>query len=268
MDDATVRAGVLPFEIAESFGVGCGYERSFKLSRRRVLANRYLLGVQTADVGTAKLIDACRRLDMPADLLAQFEAGLAGANLVFLGFEDTESNGCIHKVYLEYWDLLRSRLRSGKAGEGPHLLHKGFKWYVDASERKVVTLYHCVPGLGIKEIQRRIDAMYENVPVAATRDAVRNIIDLAAQRQPGKRFLFVEVGESGNPRQSFDLNLYPAGLRLREVAGPIRLAARSLEVPPDKLERLIPMIADKPFGHVSGGLSRDGEEYLTIYYER
>lgn len=262
------RAAVLPFRIVESLGVGCGYERSFKLARRSILANRYLLGLDIAEVGAARLMDACRQLNMPAPLMEEFDEGMPDANLVFLGFEDSGPGGCIHKVYLEYWDTLRARMRTGSAAPGePYLLHKGFKWHVDEPGKQVVTYYHCLPALTTAQIHTRINAVYRDVPEAAGLDAVTRIIAAAAQRCPGERFLYVEVSEPGNPRKSFDLNLYPAGLRIEQIAEPIREAARSLEAPPDRLDRLMAMIPAKHFGHVSGGVSRQGGEYFTVYYE-
>lgn len=267
MQIATARAAVLPFRIIESLGIGCGYERSFKLSNRSLLANRYLLGIDTGDVSRKLLLDACRQLDMPHKLLEEFEDGLPEANLVFFGFEDSEQAGSIYKVYLEYWDQLRQQLRAGTASGAPHLLHKGFKWYIDAPDRNVVTWYQCLPGLTIDEIQQRIESTYRDMPDAGSLDAIRWMIAIARRRSPGKQFLFVEVSEPGNPRKSFDLNLYPAGMRVADVAEPVRNAAASLNVPTDKLERLMSIVRSKLFGHISAGVSRAGEEYLTVYYE-
>lgn len=268
MDDSVARSAVLPFRIVESLGVGCGYERSFKLSSGSILANRYLLGINIVDVGAARLMDACRQLEMPVPLMEEFGDGLPDANLVFLGFEDSGPGGCIYKVYLEYWDLLRDRMRTGAAPPGePHLLHKGFKWRVDEPGKHVVTYYHCLPALNTTQIHSRVMAVYRDVPDAAGLDAVTRIIAAGARHCPGERFLYVEVSEPGNPRKSFDLNLYPAGLRVEQIAEPIREAARALEAPADRLDRLMTMIPAKHFGHVSGGVSRQGGEYFTVYYE-
>jgi len=268
MDEHTARVGVLPFQIVEAWGVGCGYERSCKLSARRILANRYLLGVDTAKLDRARFLEAARRLGMPQALYERFTHGLSEANLVFLGFEDTEEDGCIYKVYLEYWERLKRRLRAGNDDGRPQLLHEGFKWYVDAPARQVVTHYQCLPGLDAAQIRQRIEAAYRDAPSAATLDTVRRILERATNGAAAGRLLFVEVSEPGNPRRSFDLNVYTAGLRVGDAAAAIRRAAASLQVPGDKLERLLSMAAGKHLGHLSGGLSRAGDEYFTIYYER
>jgi hypothetical protein len=232
------------------------------------LANRYLLGIQAADVQPAQWLEACRRLSMPEALIDEFRAGLPEANVVLLGFEDGGPDACMYKVYLEYWDRLREKLRAGKPPAQPHLLHKGFKWYIDEPSRNVVTRYECVAGLNVPDIRRRIDEIYGDVPDSRCRDAALGILDIAHQHAPRRQFLYLEVSEAGNPRKSFDLNLYPAGLRVGQVTGQIRSVAASLDVPRNELERLLAMTGNRPFGHISGGLSRHEEEYFTFYYER
>lgn len=262
------RAAALPFRIVESFGAGCGYERSVKFCPGRLLANRYLLGIQAADVRPAQWIQACRRLNMPEALIEEFRAGLPDANVILLGFEDGGPGACIYKVYLEYWDRLRDKLRAGTPPAAPYLLHKGFKWYIEEPARNVVTHYECIAGLDVDGIRGRIEKVYQGAPDPRCRDAALAILDISHRHAPRRPFLYLEVSEPGNPRKSFDLNLYPAGLPVGRVAGQVRSAAASLDVPPRELERLLAMIDNKPFGHISGGLSRHGEEYFTIYYER
>jgi hypothetical protein len=102
LEKAAQRA-VRLFEVVQNLGVNCGYERSFKMLDRKLLANRFLLGIDTADITHARLLDVCRELQMPDACFVPFRDALADANLVFLGFEDNEP-GCVYKVYLEFWD--------------------------------------------------------------------------------------------------------------------------------------------------------------------
>ena len=261
------QAAVLPFRIIESLGIGCGYERSFKLSDRSILANRYLLGIHTGDVTRNQLTGACRQLNMPHNFQVEFLDGLPGADTILFGFEDDEQAGSIYKVYLEYWDRLRHRLLTGDSPREPYLLHKGFKWQINAPDKQTVTLYQCLPGLAVEEIRNRIFRIYRDMPQPRGIGAVIGIISAAQRQKADDRYLYMEAGESGNPRKSFDLNLYPAGLRVEQIAESIRDAAAAFGVPEDKLEKLLSIIRDKFFGHLSGGISRTGKEYVTIYYE-
>jgi hypothetical protein len=267
MNDPMALAAALPFRIIESLGIPCGYERSFKLCRRSILANRYILGMQAADATANQWMDAFRQLRMPESLQVEFFDGLPDANMVFFGFEDGEQSGSFYKVYLEYWDRLREKLVQDSGFREPNLLHKGFKWQIQAPDKHLITWYRCLPNLGMNEIRQHIEDIFLDLQDSPSLPGIREIIKAARQRQPGNSFLFVEISEPGNPRKSFDLNLYPAGLRVGQIAGPIRNVATAMDVPLDKLDRLMPMIQNKFFGHISGGISRTGEEYFTVYYE-
>ncbi len=66
---------MLPFRIVESIGVGCGYERSFRLSAEGIDANRYLLGVNTADT-------TAEQWQQAGDLLRSFPYYTAGYTIL------------------------------------------------------------------------------------------------------------------------------------------------------------------------------------------
>ena len=267
INNATAQAAILPFRIIESLGIPCGYERSFKLSFQSILSNRYILGISTGDITRKQLIEACSQLNMPPSLLEQLIEGLPDANTIIFGFEDSEQKGSIYKVYLEYWDKLKKKFSKGLIPQKPHLLGKGFKWQIDNPNNHLVTLYNCLPGVEITEIKQRIEAIYHAIPDSKGRNSVAEIIALAQARHPDKRYLFIEVNEPGNPRKSFDLNLYPAGLRVWQIEEQIRNVALALEVSTNKIDRLMPVIRNKFFGHIGGGISRTGNEYFTVYYE-
>jgi hypothetical protein len=38
-------------------------------------------------------------------------------------------------------------------------------------------------------------------------------------------------------------------------------------IPSARLEALLGESGARPFGHLSGGLGREGEDFLTVYYE-
>ncbi len=231
MHSTIARAAVLPFQIIESLGIGCGYERSFKLSPDTILANRYLLGVSTADVTPDQLIDMCRKMGMPLNFLETFCAGLESANLVLLGFEADEKGGALYKVYLEYWDLVQAGLRHHPSTDPYVLLHKGFKWQYDNPENNLVTDYQYHPGLTASVIIQRIESLYRDTSTAIGLDATLQIVSLAEQRTTGNNFLYIEVSEPCNSRKSFDINFYSANMRIEHIAKPVAsVAARETTV--------------------------------------
>ena len=97
--------------------------------------------------------------------------------------------------------------------------------------------------------------------------AARDILALAAARVGRDSFVYVEAEEEGNPRRSFDLNFYKAGLRVADLRVPLSRLCEKYSIPSARLESLLGESAARPFGHLSGGLGREGEDFLTVYYE-
>jgi hypothetical protein len=91
------------------------------------------------------------------------------------------------------------------------------------------------------------------------------MVELAARRIAPEKMLYLEVSEEGNPRRSFDVNLYKAGLRLRELEGCLAPVFAHYRPPQAPLRLLLGQL-DKAFGHVAGGLDREGRDFLTLYY--
>ena len=75
---------MLPFEILESLSVRGGYERSFKLKRGRILANRYLLGVNKAELSREAWLNVCEQLGMSTDFIESFNGHFPDAKSVLI----------------------------------------------------------------------------------------------------------------------------------------------------------------------------------------
>lgn len=145
--DATAELAILPFKLIEESDFPCGYERSFKLLEGKVLANRYLLGIDIKDDRRARLLEICREMGMPDSHAGNFEANLAEANLVFLGFEDNETS-CIYKIYLEYWEKAKKDLAASENKKEPTLLYQGYKWEIGNDKKSHRELYVASDALG------------------------------------------------------------------------------------------------------------------------
>jgi tryptophan halogenase len=92
------------------------------------------------------------------------------------------------------------------------------------------------------------------------------LLGRAAARAPGVGVLMMEVDEPGNPRCSWDLNLYDAELTVGDVADVIETAAADFGVGCESMSEAFAPRRASALGHVAGGAGRDGEEFLTIYY--
>lgn len=252
--------------LIEAEGVRYGREDSFKLSRGGLLTNRFLLGIPMREISPARVMHLCSVLGMPQSCQASFMNHLRDANLIFFGLEDDGERG-VYKVYLELWDSVRRQVRSTGRTD-PLLLNIGFKWRADGGGSDVrVARYTCFPLLSVHGIMGRLQQIYADGGAPATHAAASGIIQRAAAANPSASFLYVEVSEEGNPRKSFDVNLYKANLHVGDIQPFLSDLARHFCIPDESFQPWLKRIADRPLGHLSGGLDKDGRDFMTTYYE-
>lgn len=228
-----------------------GLERSFKMSAGSLLADRYLLGIHKSDITPAKLFGVCEQMGMPEIFLPGFRERSQDANAFHFGFEGKAAGG-LYKVYLES----AHRLRPGATA--PVLLHLAYKWDCLDSTAATIATYTCHPGLSVDAIALRLAG-------AGSSDAAAQILRLAAARS-AEPLMYLEVSEEGNPRASFDLNLHAAGIRIEEVRDLLAQACARYVIPGSQFEALYERSRHRTLGHVSGGTSREGRDFLTVYY--
>jgi hypothetical protein len=254
----------LLWSLAENAGVRFGREDSFKMSHGKLLAQRFMLGIPTHGLGAQRILDWSERLGMPQRMREDFAAHLPAANLVFLGLEE-DAHEAVFKIYLEFWDKVRERvLRTGQ--NHPLLLHKGYKWCSGDADGRIA-LYTCFPRLGTQEILRAMASIHSPGIDQRARDPALAIVRRAAAASPRAMFIYVEVAEENNPRKSFDINLYKSGLLLADIRPELEALAQYFGLCTRAWQSLLQDTATLPLGHLSGGLDRDGREFITVYYE-
>ena len=260
-DDAPAEARPM-LALVRSLNVGFGFEKSFKLSPGNLHADRVILGVRTKLTNPESLLNVCHALGMPAPYLTRFEKLLPEANTVGFGFE-----GGAYKVYLEFWEKLRQRVRQEPTNVAPEILFLGYKWAISDPSRCALARYTCYPLLSVRGIRNRLAELYDD-PAISSLGAAQEIVALAANRiGSNESFVYVEAAEEGNPRKSFDLNLYKAGLRVADLYPILSALCERYSIPRARVERLNAEVGSRTFGHLSGGTGRDGQDFLTIYYE-
>lgn len=256
----------LPFRLLEQMKIPCGYERSFKMLPGRLLANRYLLGVDLNHVSAEQLREICQQLNMPKEFVQALDSHLPDANLVFLGFEDNPPTG-MYKVYLEFWERVKSEVQSDPTSLSPKLLHLGFKWNVADNAQRTISKYLCYPLLSTEGILQRLADVYAGHDGCGSLAIAAEIIAFAASRAEECSFLYLEVIDGESLRRSFDINLYSAMLPLSSINPALIRLRDHFAIAHDTFDQLSRLMNDKLLGHLSGGISSDGDEFLTIYYE-
>lgn len=249
----------------KAMGVRYGREDSFKLCHRRVLGGRVLLGISAADLEVADALALASTVDMPDVCLQVLLSHTAEANAVFFGFEDLGTSW-VCKVYLEFWDKVRRETRR-TGSQAPQLLHLGVKWDTALPGRHQVARYDCHPLLGVRAILRRIVMCYGEDGASALCALAQAIVRAAAQRNRDASWLYLEVSEQGNPRASFDINLYKSGMLVADIGQQLRQAGAFLALPPERIEEQLFRLGACPLGHLSSGMDRHGQPFLTVYGE-
>lgn len=248
-------------------GVAHGREDSFKLSQAGLSAQRFMLGVHRHRIAPSRVEALCRALGMPRAALQALLQHLGDANLLLFGIEQ-DGTETVCKVYLEFWDAVCRQVRR-TGGAQPLLLDLGFKWQAgrDAQDARVAR-YTCLPLLSLEAIVDRVRHLCVDAGAEGVRHTATRIIEQAAAAAPGAAFVYLEAHEAGNPRRSFDIKLYQAGLCVRDIRPALLALAGRLGIDPVRLERHFESAGDSPLGHLSGGIDRHGRPFATIYHER
>lgn len=263
-DEAGTKAGLL-FRLMQDLGCPHYHERSFRISTQSLAANRFLLTANTKSISGdlhQSVLGICRRLSMPLDLQHQVGEALAGAKAIHLGFEGDER--ILYKVYLERRDAFDESLLA--APGTPVLLHVAFKWDSNAPEQRAISRYRWYPQLTAAQIADRIAAIYRDDRASPSFQISREVLQMAAAGMNQKSLQYLEVQEDGNERLSFDLNVYDAGLQLKDVQPQLTRMREQFGIRPGQFQALYDQIKTRILGHLAGGIHRNGREFFNVYY--
>lgn len=234
-------------EFVHDLGVPYLRERSIRLAPGYLGGNRFLITVDPAAIrqnAAERLFVLCRRLEMPEEAARQIWPLIREARCVHFGYEENRGRE-IYKVYLEQ--------PVPPLEESPSfLLHLAFKWDLAQPDRHVVSRYVWHRGLTMAQMLDRIG------PEGGA------LLGPLLQRAPAVDYL--EVTENGNPRQSFDLNLYDCGFRIGDARGMVEAIGQRFRLDSGALHAWLTKNANEPLGHVAGGVHRNGEPFFTLYY--
>lgn len=240
-------------------------ERSFRIAPGQLQANRFLLSINSRQLPADALQRSwaiCQHLGLPATLRPAVEEAFGGAAHLHFGFEG-EPGRVICKLYLERQVSGLEAASSRERGE-PALQYTAFKWDTATGEH-VVSHYHWWAGLSVSGIGERIAAQFEGADPRLVAQA-RGVLEIASQRLSAERLLYLEVSEAGQPRRSFDLNAYDANLTLRDLQGLLFGMRDVFAVGPSRFQALYDQIKAKRFGHLAGGIHRDGQPFFNVYF--
>ena len=233
------------------------------MSNGRLLAKRFLLGVRTRGVPEQTLLEIAAGIGMPEKFRSPFLSQMPDADVVLFGMEDGEG-GLVYKAYLEFWEKVRRAVTANGSKE-PALLNLGFKWYARDNSINVVSRYTCYPMLDLAGMLHRLRGIYGGETNPPSCRLALHVVQVAARRNAAS--IYMEVSDEGTPRRSYDINLYKANLTLAEIEEALFEAASQYALPRAQFDPLYTRVRGRPLGHLSGGVARDGSDFLTVYYE-
>lgn len=256
-------------ELIDALGVSYGLEHSFKIFPGAILGDRVLLGFHHDDLKGddtyATLFNVCRKLGMPDRFMAIYRERLPEANILLFGYEGTAQGG-IYKAYLEFGGMFAAVAQGPPDKSVAFPLHLGFKWDAADNQKAALAHYTCYPNLPVEDMFYRIRKQFYGEKDAASFEIVRGIVERASREVNAEQFLYLEVEEEGNPRKSYDINMYRANLPLKELYPWLRESCRINGIAPETLHALYAPMKERFFGHISGGRDREDRPFLTYYF--
>jgi hypothetical protein len=202
---------------------------------------------------------------MPENLFQAYRGRLPDSNYLHFGFEENERT-CLCKAYLEFYDKVEETMKTQPGKFDSFLIHLGFKWDALDNSRQTITRYTWYPFLPVEVMLERLSNILGLHGFGTLFELAKGIIEIALRVVPPYDILYMEVDEENNLRKSFDINMYRAKLPLSELQPWLSRMGRHYAIPPEEFQELCDGVQDKTFGHIAGGIDREGRDFVTVYY--
>jgi hypothetical protein len=251
--------------LVETLGVPYGLERSVKITPGALADDRCLISLSRSAFGAApadRLIQMGRAFHMPSSFADALPMALERADIVHFGYEAVSQRD-VYKIYLEYASEARAAMA---ASRNPVLVHLAYKWVAQKPDSNTITRYTWVPCRNRAEIEVKLQELIPVNEAANARRCVFGLLARIARFADTGELLLMEVEEPGNPRRSCDLNVYDAGVRMHDISDLTDVAAKDFAVPAAQARALFDRAGDRALGHLSAGVGRDGQEFVTFYF--
>lgn len=254
--------------LIEGLGMPYGHERSVKITKGCLNDRRFLLSLHKSSLApdpAARLLAIGDALGLPGAYRTEIETSLEAADFVHFGFEQG-ARGAFCKIYLEYAE----RLRRALAGPGPApdsmLVHRAFKWSPTDPAARAITLYRCYPGLTAAGIDDRLVALFDGNQDAMPLRAARILLERTLESISEEDIFYLSVSEENTSRESFDLRVYDAELLIKDIQNIVNDLMIHYDISEKIAKRFVEGEGNEIFGHMAGGRSRNGKEFVSLYF--
>lgn len=256
-------------KLVDDLEINYGFERSFKVSGNTLLGDRFLLAVNKNKIAEEKrhekIMGICRQMGMPDELLEAFKRNLREADTVGFSFEENQKDR-VYKVYLDFLSKWKKEA-AGTPGEcDPFVMFFGYKWDTRDPGKRALTKYVWYPSISFERIKENFSEIFHGQKHLEPLQISKDLMDTVSKKTTHDHVYYLEVTEENSPRRSFDINIYKAGLQLKQLYPLLARTFRHYSIPAETFHALYNPIRTKVFGHLSGGISRGGKDFLTVYY--
>lgn len=126
--------------------------------------------------------------------------------------------------------------------------------------------YIWYPSLPYEKIREKLSLLFENTSHKKPLEIANDLLDIALRKIDQHNINYLEVTEEKSQRRSFDINIYRANLQLRELYPLFLRIYQHYSIPAEKFHALYNPVRTKTFGHLSGGIDREGKDFLSAYF--
>ena len=255
-------------ELIFQLGVPYVSERSIKVVEGTVLTNRQLYSLHKSVLGDepkATLKDIFSHIAIPEECTELIDSHFAAADNIHFGFEES-TKGITYKIYLEFADRFWRAMESGAGNDSGLLVHLACKWAPDNPDSMVVTRYRCQPSLTFLEISDKLSAIYRHCDSEIPLDISTGFLTHISSKMPVEDVFFTEVEEEGNPRCSYDVNVYDADLTVSDIKPYLSRMWQHFNIPADESRKIYAGLKNEKLGHVAGGLDRENRGFFSFYF--
>jgi len=262
------QAANLIFELIDELQIDYKFERSVKILQKKLLGNRFMIGIYKSQIESdprEQLLNVCHRMHMPEDLRQAFSENLSDAEGVGFGFEENEDTR-IYKVYLDFMAKWKHEVEEGPQAHDPFPSILGFKWDIADNTKRGLATYTWYPFLSYEDMGGRISEIFVEQGSKRTLELVHDFLKMAALRIAPENILYLDVPDSRGRSRRFDINMYRAGLQLKKMYPLLQKILQHYSIPVDKFHPLYNLLRTMKFGHLSGGIDKAGQDFLTIYF--
>ncbi|MEQ9407113.1 MAG: hypothetical protein RIK87_05280 [Fuerstiella sp.] len=240
------------------------FERSLRLQPGTVEDRRALFSLPVAALGSDGLYEVlqiCRVMSSPESHQNAIQRFFHRAEFVHFGFE-CSGRALIGKCYLELAEPTSLDDQPTR-----QLIFLGFKWSATDDSVAVVSRYRSLPCTGWQQIR---EAMLCHLP-ADLRPSVADLLHCLASPADGRNsstseLRLLAVTDEGSDRVSHDLNVYSLNCPAAGVADCLQAIGRQLHVDTTALDAWNCRYATATIGHLSTGLNRREQPFLTLYH--